>query len=216
MVFLKCFFGSKKCWNVELDLCQCMFAFSFLAIRFLPPSLLPPKTSSFQDYNLSPSLSFILNFFLLRSYQCLHLLVTYPPPHPTPRFRQNSRRRGKKCPPNHQRWYAKRKLGRNIHTLHTRFCTLGADLHAQSVLINKISASELSRKFVKSALLVGRAFIPRQGRKQNILFTFGLRRPVPHSVLPSPSFLPPNVPTMITDHLLEISFWERAEEKNKK
>ena len=34
-------------------------------------------------------------------------------------------------------------------------CTIGADLHAQSVLINKISATELSRKFIKRALLVG-------------------------------------------------------------
>ncbi len=30
-----------------------------------------------------------------------------------------------------------------------------AILHAQSVLINEISASELSQKFIKSALLVG-------------------------------------------------------------
>ena len=36
-----------------------------------------------------------------------------------------------------------------------RFCTFGAGLYAQSVLINKISASELCRKFIKSALLVG-------------------------------------------------------------
>ncbi len=35
------------------------------------------------------------------------------------------------------------------------FARLGVDLHAQSVLINKISASELSRKFIKSVLLVG-------------------------------------------------------------
>ena len=35
------------------------------------------------------------------------------------------------------------------------FCTLGADLYAQLVLTNKISASELRRKFIKSALLVG-------------------------------------------------------------
>ncbi len=42
-----------------------------------------------------------------------------------------------------------------MYTLHTRFCTFGADLHAQSVLINKISASEISRKFINSALLVG-------------------------------------------------------------
>ena len=37
--------------------------------------------------------------------------------------------------------------------------TFGADLYAKSVLINKISASELSRKFTKSALLVGYACI---------------------------------------------------------
>ena len=35
------------------------------------------------------------------------------------------------------------------------FSTFGTDLYVQSVLINKISASELSRKFIKSALLVG-------------------------------------------------------------
>ncbi len=32
---------------------------------------------------------------------------------------------------------------------------LGADLYAQSVLTNEILASEFSRKFIKSALLVG-------------------------------------------------------------
>ena len=42
-----------------------------------------------------------------------------------------------------------------MYTLHTLFCMFGADLCAQSVLLNKISASELSRKFIKSALLVG-------------------------------------------------------------
>ncbi len=36
------------------------------------------------------------------------------------------------------------------------FCTFGADLYAQSVLFSKISASELSRKFIKTALLVGK------------------------------------------------------------
>ncbi len=40
---------------------------------------------------------------------------------------------------------------RCIHVL----ARLGADLYAQSVIINKISASELSRKLIKSALLVG-------------------------------------------------------------
>ena len=37
------------------------------------------------------------------------------------------------------------------------FAHFGANLYAQSVFINKISASELSRKFIKSALLVGSA-----------------------------------------------------------
>ena len=41
------------------------------------------------------------------------------------------------------------------YTLHTRFSSFGANLYAQLVLINKISALELSRKFIKSALLVG-------------------------------------------------------------
>ena len=35
------------------------------------------------------------------------------------------------------------------------FARLAPILYAQSVLSNKISASELSRKFIKSALLVG-------------------------------------------------------------
>ena len=39
------------------------------------------------------------------------------------------------------------------------FCTFCADLLAQSVLINKISASELSRKFIKGALLVGQSLL---------------------------------------------------------
>ena len=59
------------------------------------------------------------------------------------------------CLPNHQRWRAKWKLSRNVHTLHTRFGTFGTELYAQSVLSNKISALELTRKFIKSALLVG-------------------------------------------------------------
>ena len=42
-------------------------------------------------------------------------------------------------------WYAEWKLSRNMYTLRTRFfCTFGADLHAQSVLSNKNSASESS------------------------------------------------------------------------
>ncbi len=57
--------------------------------------------------------------------------------------------------PNHQWWHAEWKLSWSIYTLHARFGTFGADVYAQSVLIDKISASELTRKFIKSALLVG-------------------------------------------------------------
>ena len=42
-----------------------------------------------------------------------------------------------------------------IHNAYTFFCTFGADLYAQSVFINKISALELSWKFIKGALMVG-------------------------------------------------------------
>ncbi len=44
-----------------------------------------------------------------------------------------------------------------MYTVHTRFCTFGADLYAQSELISKISASELSQKFIKSELSVGKS-----------------------------------------------------------
>ncbi len=43
----------------------------------------------------------------------------------------------------------------NGSSLHTHLHTFGTNLYAQSVLINKISSSELSWKFIKSALLVG-------------------------------------------------------------
>ena len=42
-----------------------------------------------------------------------------------------------------------------MYMLQTCFRTLGTDLRAQSVIIGKISASELGRKLIKSALLVG-------------------------------------------------------------
>ena len=45
-------------------------------------------------------------------------------------------------------------VGICTHCTHA-FCTFGADLHAHSVLNNKISASKLSRTFIKTALLVG-------------------------------------------------------------
>ena len=71
--------------------------------------------------------------------------------------------------PNQQRWHAKMEAqSEYVSPLHTWFCTFGADLCAQSVLIIKISVSELSRKLTKSALLVGPAdiSISRHGRTE--------------------------------------------------
>ncbi len=49
-----------------------------------------------------------------------------------------------------------KKLSWNMYTLHALFfCTFGAGSHVQPVLVTKISASELRRKPIKSALLVG-------------------------------------------------------------
>ncbi len=42
----------------------------------------------------------------------------------------------------------------HTHCVHV-FARFGADLYVQSVLIDKICASELSRKFIESVLLVG-------------------------------------------------------------
>ena len=53
-----------------------------------------------------------------------------------------------------QRWCAKLEAQLEC-TLQTHFCTFGVDFYDRSVLINKISASEPSWKFIKSALLVG-------------------------------------------------------------
>ncbi len=53
--------------------------------------------------------------------------------------------------------------------MHTRFCTFGADLYAQLAFTNKISASELSRKFTKGPWLVGYIFLTCSG---NFLLIF--------------------------------------------
>ncbi len=58
-----------------------------------------------------------------------------------------------------------------MYTLRTRFfARFGADLYAQSVIINRISASELSWKFIESALLVGQALC---------FFCLGISTPTP-------------------------------------
>ncbi len=45
------------------------------------------------------------------------------------------------------------------HCIHV-FCTFGANLYAQWVLINKSSATKVSRKFIKVGLLVGSSSFP--------------------------------------------------------
>ena len=70
------------------------------------------------------------------------------------------------------------------------FCMFGADLLAQLALINKISAAELSGKFIKSASLVGP--VPYSTRSTVYvlrLFPPKLERPF----LSLPSFLPPSL-----------------------
>ena len=77
-------------------------------------------------------------------------------------------------------------VGTCTHCIHVSAC-FGADLHAQSVLINKFFASELSRMFVKSALLVGmeggrdkrtrRERENKEHRKEtHLLFTYFVRK----------------------------------------
>ncbi len=82
------------------------------------------------------------------------------------------------CPPNHQRWYAKWKLSRDTYTFHACFLHVRADLRAPSVLINKISVSELRRKFIKSELLVGHAppspLLPKKNLSFPALFSSDL------------------------------------------
>ncbi len=96
----------------------------------------------------------LFSFFLFSRLKCcLFLLDTFMQP----------------CAlqPNQQGCNAKWKLSWNtvyLRTLAARFCTFGANLHAQSVLINKISASEFSRKIIKSALLVGKGIRKRRSK----------------------------------------------------
>ncbi len=45
----------------------------------------------------------------------------------------------------------------HAHVAYALFPRFGTDLHAQSVLSDRVYASELRRMFIKSALLVGQA-----------------------------------------------------------
>ena len=82
--------------------------------------------------------------------------------------------------PNHQRGYAKWNLSWNYrYTLHTCFCMFGTNLYAQSVLINKISASQLSQKFVKRV----RCWLGR-GRERHAITAVGATASPPSLPLP--------------------------------
>ena len=61
-----------------------------------------------------------------------------------------------------------------VHVARTFFARSAPICYAQSVLINKVSASEVSRKFTKSALLVG--YSAPYGRKLFLFFFFPLAR----------------------------------------
>ncbi len=52
----------------------------------------------------------------------------------------------------------------HVRIAYTFFACFRADLYAQSVIINKVSASELRRKIIKSALLVGQMQITQHGK----------------------------------------------------
>ncbi len=56
----------------------------------------------------------------------------------------------------------------HAHVARTFFATFGADLHAPSVIGSEISASELRRKFIESALLVGWESNLSEARKSSI------------------------------------------------
>ena len=65
-------------------------------------------------------------------------------------------KRRAKPEPNHEGWKCKIEAqSEYVHIACTFFAHLAPSLYAQSMPINKISAAELSRKSIKSALLVG-------------------------------------------------------------
>ncbi len=50
-------------------------------------------------------------------------------------------------------WHAKWELSQDMYALRTHSRTFDADLHADSVIIRKISALELRRKFIKGCVV---------------------------------------------------------------
>ena len=66
--------------------------------------------------------------------------------------------------PNHQRSHAKMEAQlEHVRVAYTFYAGLAPTCMLQSVIGNKISASELSRKFIKSALLVGMLQLSQEG-----------------------------------------------------
>ena len=121
-------------------------------------------TTTSQHHHLSLSSS--------SSSSCLHLWEKCS--------KQQNERTNKRCgkqmsalvwEPNHQRWRVKMEAqSEHVSIAHAVSQRLAPDLHAQSVLADKIPASELRRKFIKSALLVGR------GKKRAIITTLFLEK----------------------------------------
>ena len=113
------------------------------------------------------------------------------------------------------------------------FCTFGTNLCAQSVQINKISASELSRKFIKTALLVGyvqsaqRFFFPdfpfflllfkrgwvERGARNSSLHLAGLSFLLPAICQPPP---PPPPPPSPYENVNLLFFFSRVEWNGRK
>ncbi len=78
-------------------------------------------------------------------------------------------------------WHAEWELSLNTHELHTHYCTFCRRL-ACSVLDywTKISASELRRKFIKSALLAGSAVHLKAARQKKIIVVPKRQQPNPN------------------------------------
>ncbi len=90
-----------------------------------------------------------------------------------------------------------------VHIACTFFCTFGTDLYARSVLISKISASELSRKSIRSALLVGNLRMPGKGTR-----TMATTRP--WSPRPLRTQKPPRPKICSSSSFLPLQFLRRS------
>ncbi len=103
--------------------------------------------------------------------------LSFPLPHflPGERGDGNPRERGKdggsRGPTTNGGMQNESSVGTRTRRMHV-ICMFRTDFYAQSVLIKKVSASELSGKFIKSALLVG------EGEEKSIKFQQMVDQPV--------------------------------------